>query len=108
MAILGFKPILDLEQEDGVIGVVLRHDQGFVVGLHRDRSRAASLKGFAILGLTVEDRSQLERWVVEVDRAGIRRGSLEEGHLGHYLDIADPDGILIRLHTGAGADAEEA
>ena len=35
------------------------------------QSRAASLKGFAILGLTVEDRSQLERWVVEVDRAGI-------------------------------------
>jgi hypothetical protein len=30
------------------MGVVLRHVQGFVVGLHRDRSRAASLKGFAI------------------------------------------------------------
>jgi catechol 2,3-dioxygenase-like lactoylglutathione lyase family enzyme len=107
-AVLGFQPVLDLEEENGVIGVVLRHDQGFVIGLHRDRSRAASLKGFAILGLTVEDRLELEHWAAALDRAGVRRGPLEEGHLGFYLDIPDPDGILVRLHTGAGPDAEGA
>jgi catechol 2,3-dioxygenase-like lactoylglutathione lyase family enzyme len=108
MTVLGFRPLLDLEEEDGVIGVVLRHDEGLAVGLHRDRSRAAALRGFAVLGLTVEDRSQLERWAAVLDRAGIRRGPLVEGHLGFYLDIPDPDGILVRIHTGAGPDAEEA
>jgi catechol 2,3-dioxygenase-like lactoylglutathione lyase family enzyme len=108
MAVLGFRPVLDLEEENGVVGVVLRHDQGLSIGLHRDRSRAASLKGFAILGLTVENRSQLERWAAALDRAGVSRGALEEGHLGFYLDIPDPDGILIRLHTRAGPNAEEA
>jgi catechol 2,3-dioxygenase-like lactoylglutathione lyase family enzyme len=106
--VLGFEPVLDLQEENGLIGVVLRHDQGFVVGLHQDRSRAAALRGFAILGLTVESRSQLERWATELDRAGLRHGPIEEGHLGYYLDISDPDGILIRLHTGTGPDAEEA
>jgi hypothetical protein len=108
MAVLGFKPVLDLEEEDRVVGVVLRHDQGFVIGLHRDPPRAAALCGFAVLGLTVTDRRGLERWAGELDRAGVRRGQLEEGHLGFYLDIPDPDGILVRLHTGTGPDAEEA
>jgi hypothetical protein len=108
MSVLGFKPVLDLEEEAGVVGVVLRHEQGFAIGLHKDSSRAAALCGFAVLGLTVTDLSQLRRWADDLDRAGVDRGQLEEGHLGFYLDIPDPDGILVRIHTGGGPDAEEA
>lgn len=105
---LGFVPVLDLEEENGVVGVVLRHPEGLVVGLHQDPSRAAALAGFAVLGLGVADKGQLEQWAQYLDRLGAAHGPLEEGHLGWYLDVPDPDGIVVRFHSGSAPDAEEA
>jgi catechol 2,3-dioxygenase-like lactoylglutathione lyase family enzyme len=108
MTVLGFNPVLDLQQEQGLIGVVLRHPGGIVLGLHQDPTRAAILQGFAVLGLSVLDRARLQEWADELNRLGLPHRSLEEGHMGWYLDIPDPDGILVRLHTGTATDAEEA
>jgi catechol 2,3-dioxygenase-like lactoylglutathione lyase family enzyme len=106
--ILGFKAVLDLEEEERLVGVVLRHPQGIVIGLHRDPQRSAILKDFALLGLTVLDREHLAQWACQLDRLKVSHRPIEEGHLGWYLDIIDPDGILVRLHTGIAPDAEEA
>ncbi len=106
--VLGLVPVLDLEEEGGVVGVVLRHPQGFVIGLHQDRVRATALRGFAVLGLTVDSSDRLSEVAARLTDLGISHGTPEEGHLGWYLDVPDPDGILIRFHTGAGPDAEEA
>jgi hypothetical protein len=38
----------------------------------------------------------------------VNHGAPEEGHLGTYVDVPDPDGIIVRLHTGSAPDAEEA
>jgi hypothetical protein len=108
MTTFGFKPILDLEQEGGLVGIVLRHPQGFVVGLHQDPARAAALSGFAVLGLTVNNRSNLEQWAERLSNLGIPHWPLEEGHLGYYFDVPDPDGILVRLHTGTAPSVEDA
>jgi catechol 2,3-dioxygenase-like lactoylglutathione lyase family enzyme len=108
MTVLGFEPVLDLEDELGVVGVVMRNRQGLTVGLHQDPSRAAALRDFAILGLTLPDRDRLNEWSTALDDVGIAHGQLQEGHLGWYMDLPDPDGILIRFHTGKGPDAEEA
>ena len=110
VTLLGLVPVLDLEEEEGVVGVVLRHPLGFVVGLHREPERAAALRRFAVLGLTVLDRQQLQALVDLLDGRGQAHGPIEAGHLGWYVDVPDPDGILLRFHTGSGItpDAEEA
>jgi catechol 2,3-dioxygenase-like lactoylglutathione lyase family enzyme len=107
-AAFGFVPVLDLERESGVVGVVVRHPSGLVVGLHEDPVRAAGLRGFAVLSLAVADPVQLESWAAAFDREGIDHGGICVGHLGHYLEVPDPDGIVVRLHSGAAPYAEEA
>jgi catechol 2,3-dioxygenase-like lactoylglutathione lyase family enzyme len=110
MTVLGLVPVLDLEQEEGVVGAVLRHPLGFVVGLHHEPERAAALRGFAVLGLATPGEVQLRDWSATLEQQGLPHGPVEEGHLGWYMDVPDPDGILIRFHTGAGVapNAEEA
>jgi len=110
VSVFEFIPALDLEEEQGVVGVVMRHESGFVLGLHQEPERAKSLRGFAIIALTVGDREQLEEWLVTLDRLGHPHGPIEWGHLGWYVDVPDPDGIPVRLHTDTGLapDADEA
>jgi catechol 2,3-dioxygenase-like lactoylglutathione lyase family enzyme len=108
MTTLGCLPVLDEEEENEVVGVVLRHPEGLVIGLHRDPRRAASLSGFAIVGLTVDGRGDLRKLCDRLDRAGTAHSTPSEGHIGWYVDVPDPDGILIRFHTGTAPGAEEA
>jgi hypothetical protein len=108
MSVFGLEPLLDLQEESGLVGVVLRHPSGLVVGLHQDRVRAAGSRGFVVLTLTVADRTALHACAKQLDAIGQGHTDIEEGHLGWYLDVADPDGILIRLHTATAVDAEEA
>jgi hypothetical protein len=108
MSTLGFESVLDLQEAEGLVGVVLRHPSGFVVGLHRDPYRAQALKGFVLFSLEVRDRDDLEVLAQLFEETGVTHSVLEEGHLGWYLDLVDPDGILTRLHTTTSADAEEA
>ena len=108
ISLLGFVPVLDLEEEQSLVGVVLRHPEGIVLGLHEDPLRAKVLRGFAVLGLSVLDRQQLQQLCHALDRQGISHSPIEEGHLGWYVDVPDPDGILVRFHTGTAPDSEEA
>ena len=89
MTVLGFVPVRDLEEEQSVAGVVLRHPVGFVVGLHLDPARARALREFAVLGLGVANRETLKRWSKHLDRMGVPHGPLQEGHLGWYIDVPD-------------------
>ena len=110
ITVLGMVPVLDLEWERGVVGVVLRHPEGFVVGLHHEPERAEALRGFAVLGLAVDGYAELQQWFDVLDRLDVPHGPIEEGHLGWYVDVPDPDGIVVRIHTekGTAPDAEEA
>jgi hypothetical protein len=105
---LAFEPILDLQEENGLVGVVLRHASGVVLGLHQDKLRARGLKGFVVVELTIADRVALERCAQALDGMGQVRSEIQQGHLGWYVDVPDPDGIVIRLHTATAVDAEEA
>lgn len=106
--VLGFVPVLDYEQERGVVGVVCRHPTGLVIGLHKDPPRAKALRGFALLSLAVAAPDDLQRWIERLDQLSIRHGELEEGHLGPYVEVGDPDGIVVRFHGGPLPYAEEA
>ena len=108
MAVLAFEPMLDLEEAAGLVGVVLRHPSGAVLGLHQDPARAAAMRGFVTCILTVADREALEGAARELDSIGQAHTRISQGHLGWYLDIPDPDGMVVRLHTATTVDAEEA
>ncbi len=108
MRVIGLLPVMDVEEEERVVGAVLRHPEGFAIGLHLDARRAADLAGFALLGLTVNGKDELERWAHQLDRMGLAHGDLERRHLGWSMDLPDPDGILVRFHTGPAPYVEEA
>jgi catechol 2,3-dioxygenase-like lactoylglutathione lyase family enzyme len=104
----GFDCILDFEEEDRLVGVVLELPDGHSVGLHLAPERAASLNGFNILALGVGDRTDLEHWGRRLDGMGIDHSKVLKGHTGWLMDVVDPDGMLVQLHTMEHPTADEA
>ena len=108
MEVLGFEPMLDYEEEDRVVGVALEHPAGLTLGLHLAPGRVGALKGFAVVALAVPGRDDLEQWAARLDALGVEHSGLEAGHLGWSLDVPDPDGILVQLHTAGEPTADDA
>ena len=106
--VLGFEPVLDYEEEDRIVGVALAGEGGVTVGLHLDPARARSVAGFCILALQVPGQTALGTWVEHLDTAGIHHSGVREGHLGLLVELADPDGIVVQLHTAEHPSADEA
>jgi catechol 2,3-dioxygenase-like lactoylglutathione lyase family enzyme len=96
---LGFEPVLAFEEEDRVVGVAMKHPSGVRLGLHLEPRRARALRGFAVLSLRVSTREDLEAWSAHFDRLGVEHSVIAAGHPGFGLEVADPDGICVELHT---------
>jgi catechol 2,3-dioxygenase-like lactoylglutathione lyase family enzyme len=88
-------------REDGELcGAALRHpDSGLQLALRRDPKRAVALAGFDTLCLAVGTRSDLDAVLDRLNERHITHGSPFPGHGGDAVDVPDPDGHLIRLHT---------
>jgi catechol 2,3-dioxygenase-like lactoylglutathione lyase family enzyme len=106
--VLGLDPVLDYEEEDRIVGVALAGGDGIAVGLHLDPVRARALAGFCVLALEVRDQGTLGAWVERLDALAVAHSGIREGHLGLYLELADPDGIVVQLHTAEHPSADEA
>lgn len=106
--VLGFESVLDHEEEDRVVGAVLQHPCGVVLGLHIDPERALALSGFVVVSLCVGPRSDLEHFSKCLDEAEVDHSAIQVGNLGWYMDLPDPDGILVELHTSEQPAADEA
>ncbi len=107
-SLFGFEPLLCFEEETHVVGVVVGHGRGPTLGLHEAPHIAAAMRGFCCLALNIGDRENLDRWCRHLDNRGIDRSDPEEGHLGWYVEVCDPDGIVVRLHTSLQPSADEA
>ena len=92
--------------EDGAVrGVVLAdHEAGFVIGL-RDRDHSSSrpvLDGFDVCAFmlrTVEDMSAV---IDRCEGLGVEHGDVHDrGDFGIAMDVADPDGTVLRFVAGA-------
>jgi catechol 2,3-dioxygenase-like lactoylglutathione lyase family enzyme len=105
--VLGLEPVLDYEEEDRIVGVSLAGRGGITVGLHLDPVRARALAGFCVLALEVRDQGALAAWVEHLDALGIAHSGIREGHLGLHLETADPDGVVVQLHTAEHPSADE-
>ena len=103
--VLGFEILLYEEEEGGVVGAVLRHPSGVVLGLHQSEAAVVkSLDGFNVLGLTADD---LSAWVDELDRLGVIHGQVTRSSAGYFIEVTDPNGIVVQLHTAEQPNVEE-
>jgi hypothetical protein len=106
--VFDFESWLTFEEEDRVVGVVVIHESGVTVGLHHAPELARSLEGFCLIALSVGDSMDLSRWCTRLDTMGTNHTSPAQGHLGWHVEVSDPDGLVVQLHTIGQPTANEA
>ncbi|MEO6901292.1 MAG: VOC family protein [Mycobacteriaceae bacterium] len=100
--VLGLEVLVDFVDEDGVVRGLAGLLPGLppvAVALRENSSAAAGAAGFDPVSFAVTDRDAAMAWADHLDHLGVDRSDVAEGTLGWTLDIADPDGIIIRLYS---------
>jgi catechol 2,3-dioxygenase-like lactoylglutathione lyase family enzyme len=105
---LGFDAVLEYELEDTLVGISLVHPSGLTVGLHHAPAQAAALAGFTILALDTGNHSVLESWDEWLESRGVVHTHIGEGPLGWHIELREPSGMLIELHTSEHPSADDA
>src|SRR3954453_17929242 len=106
-----YADLFDLElanefyEDDAVRGVVLAdHAAGFVIGL-REREYCASgpvLDGFDVCAFMLRTAEEMSTVIDRCAELGIEHGDVHDrGDFGIAMDIADPDGTVLRFVAGA-------
>jgi len=104
-SIFGFETLLYEEAEEAPVGAVLRHTSGVLIGLHQvEEPVISALEGFNILGLTAVD---LSSWIDELERLGVSHGQVKTGLTGYFIEVPDPSGTVVQLHTEEQPNVEE-
>jgi catechol 2,3-dioxygenase-like lactoylglutathione lyase family enzyme len=100
VTVLGFEPDLEFTGSGELRGVSLYHPvAGLRLALRQDRERAAVLAGFDVTALAVGTRDDLVAVAAQARLAGASPGPIVEGTEGWACDLADPDGLVVRLYT---------
>jgi catechol 2,3-dioxygenase-like lactoylglutathione lyase family enzyme len=101
----GFTCELEFREDGRLVGVGLQHPDGDLrLALREDPARAAALAGFDTVCLAVGTRADLDELLSDLDRRGIAHGIPVPGRNGDAVDVPDPDGHLVRIHTLTGHD----
>ncbi len=106
--VFSFEPLLTVEEEDHVVGVVVGHACGVTLGLHAAPERALALRGFCVVALSISEVADLTGWSRHLQALQVGYSGPKEGHLGWYIEVPDPDGIVVELHTVGRIAADEA
>lgn len=97
---LGFEADLEFVENGVLRGVSLTHPVGDMrLALREDAARAEALRGFDMIALAVGTRADLDTVLERATAAGATPGTVMEGREGWACDLADPDGIVVRLYT---------
>lgn len=106
--VFGLQVILIEEEEYEVVGTVFSVGEGTPrLGLHHDATRAAALAGFSAFAMAVDSRETLSEWDEWLTRVDAPHTPIERSALGWYIDISDPDGLIVQLHTPEHPSVEE-
>ena len=98
--VLGFRSVLDEESEEGIFTVTLEHPSGgIILRLFAAPPQAEAMANFNPVSLAVADASELKRWEYYLTVLGIEHSAPRNAYLGWALDVIDPDGKRIQLHT---------
>jgi len=103
--LFGLEVAAEFIEDSAVRGIVLAdHAAGFVIGL-RQREYCASgpvLDGFDVCAFMVSTPEQMMRVVARCDDLGIAHGEVHDrGEFGLAMDVADPDGTVVRFVAGS-------
>lgn len=109
--VFDFERVLIEEEEDRVTMVMLEHPAGILLYLHQppDLSPAWHWLGsaVAVLSFRVASRADLVLWDRRLAELGAEHSSPRQAHLGWALDVIDPSGIRIQLHTYEALSADD-
>ena len=105
---LGFSSVLEYELEEELVGISLTHPSGFTIGLHHAPLQAEALAGFTLLALDAGNRSLLQSWDEWLESRGVVHSPIGEGPLGWHIELTEPSGLVIELHTSEHPSADEA
>jgi len=110
--VFGFERVLIEEDEDRITMVMLEHPLGMRLCLHLaghlDPEWDGPGKAAAMLSFRVASQADLVRWDARLAELGIEHSSPRQAHLGWALDVADPSGVRIQLHTAEAISADDA
>jgi len=98
--VLGFHSVLDQESEDRVVAVTLEHSSGgIILCLLVAPPQAQVMTDFNPVSFAVASAAELNRWENHLTDLGIEHSAPRNAYLGWALDVIDPDGKRIQLHT---------
>ena len=101
--VFGFERVLIEEEEDRVKAVMLEHPAGMLLALHASDDLIPPWQGpgvgTAVLSFRVAGHADLVLWEQRLTELGAEHSSPREAHLGWALDVTDPSGLRIQLHT---------
>ncbi|HYB86676.1 MAG TPA: VOC family protein [Streptosporangiaceae bacterium] len=109
--VFGFECVLVEEEEDHVTAVTLEHPAGMVLVVHRSPDLVTRWYGSpgapAVLGFRVGSRDDLTAWDKRLTELGAAHSGPRRAHLGWALDVTDPSGLRIQLHTREVISADD-
>jgi catechol 2,3-dioxygenase-like lactoylglutathione lyase family enzyme len=109
--VFGFQRVLIEEDEDRVTMVLLEHPEGMLLCLHQPLGPSPAWHGLgsavAMLSFRVASRADLVRWDGRLTELGAEHSSPRQAHLGWALDVIDPSGLRVQLHTFEAVSADD-
>jgi catechol 2,3-dioxygenase-like lactoylglutathione lyase family enzyme len=96
--VFGLAMVGEAVADDGDV-TVAHPDASIEVVLRHDPTRAQALAGFDMIVFTVGTIDDLEAVVARLDSLGVAHGARTASSSGVSVDVADPDGLVVRLTT---------
>ncbi len=101
--VLGLQVLVDFPDADGVVrglaGLLPGVQPPLAIALRENSSAAVGNNGFDPVSFAIADREAADAWAERLDVLGIQHTPVRQGSLGWVLDMADPDGTVIRLYS---------
>jgi len=109
--VFGFGCVLIEEEEDRVKAVMLEHPAGMLLSVHQSPDLVTRWYGSpgapAALCFQVGSEDDLARWDQRLTELGAEHSGPRRAHLGWALDVTDPSGLRIQLHTPEVISADD-
>ena len=109
--VFGFQRVLIEEDEDRVTMVMLEHPEGMLLCLHQSPDLGQAWHGLdsavAVLSFRVASRADLVAWDERLAELQTEHSGPRQAHLGWALDVLDPSGLRIQLHTYETISADD-
>lgn len=100
--VLGLQVLVDFPDDDGVVrglAGLLPGQPPVAVALRENLDAARGSAGFDPVSFAIADHEAATAWARHLDEIGVEHSNVTAGTLGWSLDVADPDGIVIRLYS---------